>query len=149
MSSATLRAVIAAVLLFHGVGHLMGIIPALRLFEISESSASWLKGWTSHSWLLSNLLGEAATRAVSIVLFLAAMIGMVGAALGLLGWLVPNEWWRTLAIISAVVSLVTIALYWNAFIYLVPHKVGAIGVNLAMLVCLIWADWPSKADIGF
>jgi len=148
MSSTTLRAIIAAVLLFHGIGHLMGVIPALRLFEISESSASWLKGRTSHSWLLSNLLGEVATRAVSIVLFLAALIGMVGAALGLLGWIVPSEYWRTLAIVSAVISLITIALYWNAFIFLFPNKVGAIGVNLAVLVCLIWADWPSKTDIG-
>ena len=148
MSSATLRAVIAAVLLFHGVGHLMGVIPALRLFEISDSSASWLKGWTSHSWLLSDLLGEAVARLVSIVLFLTALIGMVGAALGLLGWIVPSEYWRALAIVSAVISLITIALYWNAFIFLFPHKVGAIGVNLAVLVCLIWMDWPSKADIG-
>ena len=75
------------------------------------------------------------------------MIGMSGAALALLGWLVPNDWWRALAIVSAIISLVAIALYWNAFIYLFPHKVGAIGVNVAILVCLLLADWPSKANI--
>jgi hypothetical protein len=62
---------------------------------------------------------------------------------------VPHEWWRTLAIVSAVVSLVALALFWNAFIYLFPHKVGAIAVNVAVLVGLLWANWPSEADIGY
>jgi hypothetical protein len=66
-----------------------------------------------------------------------------------MGWLVPHEWWRMLAIVSAVVSLIALVLFWNAFIYLFPHKVGAIAVNVAVLVGLLWANWPSEADIGF
>jgi len=47
---------------------------------------------------LTGLLGDTTARFISIVLFLAALVGTIGAALGLLGWGVPHEWWRTLAV---------------------------------------------------
>jgi hypothetical protein len=93
-------------------------------------------------------LGDAAARIISVVLFLAALVGFVGATLGLLGWLVPHESWRTLAVVSAVISLIALALFWNAFVSFFPNKVGAIAVNVAVLVGLLWANLPSEADIG-
>jgi protein-S-isoprenylcysteine O-methyltransferase Ste14 len=83
------------------------------------------------------------------VLFGAALIGFVAATLALLGWLVPHDWWRTLAIVFAVVSMVTVVLYWNAFVAFFPNKVGALGVDIAILVCLLWLNWPSEVDIGY
>ena len=140
MSGTTLRIIIALVFFVHGVGHSMGIIPALGL--------STVKGWSSQSWLLTPILGDTASRIISFVLFLAALIGFVAAALGLMGWLVPHDSWRTLAVISAVISLVAIALFWNAFVALIPNKVGAIAVDVATLVCLLVLNWPSEADLG-
>jgi len=141
MSGTTLRALIAVVLFIHGIGHIMGVIPALQLLDV--------KGWNSHSWLLTPLIGEAASRILSAILFLIALVGFVGSALALLGWLVPHDWWRPLALVSAVISLITVVLFWNAFIALVPNKVGALGVNIAVLVCLLVLNWPTEADIGF
>ena len=141
MSGATLRAIIAIILFGHGVGHAMGVIPALREVNVGN--------WSSRSWLLSDLLGEGLSRAVCIILYGAALIGFVAAALGLLGWVVPHDSWRTLAIVSAVISLVAVGLYWNGLILLFPHKIGAIGVDIAVLVCLIVLNWPTEADIGF
>lgn len=150
MSGMTLRAVIAVVLLFHGVGHFMGVIPAFRLLGAGGGlGPEWLKGWSSRSWLLTGLIGDGAARALSVVLFLAAMIGFIIAGLALLNWLFPHAWWWTAAVVSAVISLAAIVLYWNAFIYLFPHKVGAIAVDIAVLICLLGACWPSEADIGF
>jgi fumarate reductase subunit C len=71
------------------------------------------------------------------------------AALGIMGWLVPHDAWRTLALVSAVISLVALALFWNAFVSFIPNKVGAIGVNVATLVCLLALNWPTEADLGF
>jgi hypothetical protein len=139
MSDSTLRLLIAAVLFVHGVGHFMGVIPALRLFDV--------EGWSSESWLLTDRIGDTAARFVSAVLFLAAMVGFVGAALGFLGWAVPHEWWRTLAVVSAVISLVALALFWNAFVSFIPNKVGAIGVNVATLVGLLWLNWPAEVAV--
>jgi hypothetical protein len=141
-----IRIINAGVLAFHGVGHAMGIIPALQIPFFQNQTGAWAQNWSSHSWLL---MGDAISRILAIILFAVPLIGFLGAALGLMGWLVPHEWWRSLAIVSAVVSLVALALFWNAFIYLFPHKVGAIAVNVAVLVGLLWANWPSEADIGY
>jgi hypothetical protein len=79
---------------------------------------------------------------------LAALVGFLAAALGLMGWLVPHDSWRTLAIVSAVISLIALALFWNAFVSFIPNKLGAIAVDIATLVCLLGLNWPSEADLG-
>jgi hypothetical protein len=141
MSVTTLRAIIAAVLFIHGVGHFMGVMPALRLVEIT--------GWNSRSWLLNPLLGEGVARFISIILFVAALVGFLATALGVMGWLVPHDTWRTLALLSAVISLVALVLFWNAFVSFIPNKLGAIAVNVATLVCLLGLNWPTEAALGF
>jgi len=149
MSPIFLRIIIAAVLAFHGIGHAMGIIPALQLPFFQNQSGAWAQNWSSRSRLLTPLLGDAISRIIAIILFAVPLVGFLGAALGLMDWLVPHEWWWSLAIVSAVVSLIALGLFWNAFIYLFPHKVGSIAVNVAVLVGLLGANWPSAADIGY
>ena len=149
MSGTTLRTIVTLVLVFHGLGHIMGIIPALGLVNTESTNQDWLKNWSSYSWLLTDVLGDSGSRILCFGLFLIGLIGFIGAALGLYGWLVPHEWWRMLAIGSSMISLVTILLFWNALILLFPHKVGAIGVNLAILLFLLWINWPTEADIGY
>jgi hypothetical protein len=149
MSGTVLRAIIAFIFAFHGVGHAMGIIPALGLASSRGTNQGWLKNWSSHSWLLTNLLGDTVSRVLCAALYGAALIGFVLAALALLGWLIPHNSWRTLATVSAVVSLAALLLFWNALIFLFPHKVGALAVNIATLVCLLVLNWPTEADLGF
>jgi hypothetical protein len=127
----------------------MGIIAALQLINVESSSADWLRGWSSHSWLLTDTLGATASRILCFILYGAALVGFVAAALALMGWLVPHDSWRTLAVVSAIISLVGIMLFWDALIMLFPHKVGAIGVNVAVLVGLLVANWPTEADLGY
>jgi hypothetical protein len=149
MSGTVLRAIIALVFAVHGVGHAMGVIPALGIVNTQGSSQGWLKNWSSHSWLLTDLLGDAVSRILCVVLYGAALIGFVGAALALLGWGIPHNGWRTLATVSALISLVAVLLYWNALIFLFPHKVGALSVNIATLICLLALNWPTEANLGF
>jgi hypothetical protein len=40
MSPRTLRTLIAGVLSFHGIGHLMGVLAGLNLFKVNERSAA-------------------------------------------------------------------------------------------------------------
>ena len=141
MSPITLRFVIAFILFVHGVGHSMALFPAFGW--------STVETWNTRSWLFSGLLGDTITRIIAIVLFSAALIGFVGAALGLLGWLLPHDFWRTLAIASSLISLIAIALFWNAFVAFFPNKAGAIAVDVAVLVGLLWVNWPAEANIGF
>jgi hypothetical protein len=141
MSPTILRFIIAFVLFIHGVGHVMALLPA---FKIASTES-----WHDRSWLLTRIIGESASRVILIILFGAALLGFVFAALGLMGWLVPHEAWRTLTIVSALISLVAIVLYWNAFVAFFPNKIGALAVNLAVLVCLLFLNWPSEADLGY
>jgi hypothetical protein len=149
MSGTVLRAIIAFVFAFHGVGHAMGILPALGVVNVEGSDQGWLKNWSSRSWLLTDILGDTASRVLCAILYGAALVGFIAAALALLGWGIPHDWWRTLAVVSAIISLVGLLLYWNALIFLFPHKVGALAVNIATLVCLLLLNWPTEADLGF
>ena len=141
MSPTTLRIIIGLVLLVHGIGHVMAFFPALNISSTDN--------WHHRSWLLTPLIGDTASRVISIILFGAAFLGFIAAALGLFGWLVPHELWRTLSVYSAVISLVALALFWNSFASFFPNKIGAIAVNIAVFVCLLWLNWPTEADIGY
>ena len=149
MSGTTLRFIIAGVLCFHGIGHLMGVIRALGIIKTEASSPAWLKGWSSHSWLLTNLLGKGVSRVLCAILFLVALAATFATVLALMGWGIPHDAWRTLAIVSAIISLITIVLYWNALIFFMPHKVGALGVDIAILVSLLALNWPTETAIGW
>ena len=141
MSPTVLRTIIALVLFVHGIGHVMAFFPALGI--------SSTETWHARSWLLTSVIGESASKVILVILFGAALLGFVGAALALMGWLVPHDIWRTLSIVSAVISLIAIVLYWNAFVALFPNKIGALAVDIAVLVCLLFLNWPSEADIGY
>jgi hypothetical protein len=128
MSTTTLRTITGLILILHGIGHAMALLPALNIASTEK--------WHFRSWLLTGWMGDTLSRTLVIVLFGAAMIGSIAAGMGLLNWLVPHRAWPALAIASAVISLIALALFWNAFVTLVPNKIGAIAVNLATLVAL-------------
>ncbi|MFN2191005.1 MAG: hypothetical protein ACK2UG_01505 [Candidatus Promineifilaceae bacterium] len=129
---------IAIVFFIHGIGHIMCILPALGL----DASPTW----NSYSWLLTNLIGQKAANVVGIIIWLAAIVGFLLAALALLGWGVPYAWWRPLAVVSAVISLIGVILFWNAFASWF-NKAGAITVDLAVLVGLLVLHWPAEQQL--
>ena len=129
MSTSTIRIITGLVLIVHGIGHAMAFFPALNIASTDK--------WHFRSWLLSGLLGDTLSKVLVMILFGAALIGFIAAGLGLFGWLVPHSAWGRLAIISAVISLVALALFWNSFASLFPNKIGAIAVNIATLWALL------------
>ena len=139
MSGRKLQWLIALVLLIHAVGHTMGILPAAG-YSLSPT-------WTSHSWLLSGILGQPVADGLSTAVWLAVTVGFLLAFLALLGWGAPHDWWRPLAIVSAVISLLGLFLFWNAFASWF-NKAGAILVNVAILIGLLVRHWPSEADLS-
>ena len=129
MSTSTIRIITGLILFIHGVGHAMAFFPALNIFSNEK--------WHYRSWLLSEFLGDTVSRVLVIILFGGALIGFIAASLGLFGWLIPHSAWQTLAIVSAVISLVALGLFWNSFASLFPNKIGAILVNIATLWALL------------
>ncbi len=150
MSPIVLRLTITAILVFHGVGQLMGAIPALGLFGVgSAKGPDWAKNWSANSWLLTDLLGSSVSRIIAAILFVAAFTGFICGTFSMNGLLIPIDLWRRILIISAVISLWAIFLYWNAFILLFPHKIGNIVINLAVLVALLYVNWPTQTQLGY
>jgi len=66
---------------------------------------------------------------------------LVAAGLGVLGFIVPADWWRDLAIGGAAISLFMLAVYF--------HPITIIGTasSLTVLVALLWLRWPPTSLI--
>ena len=140
MSPKTLRTIITVFLFVHAIGHAQGVVAALGLFNMDN--------WHVRSWLFDSLLGEKASRILAIVLFVLCVLGFLATAFSFLGIGLPHDLWRTLAVIFAVPSVITLIAYWNAYAMFF-NKIGAIGVNAWILIGLLLMNWPSEADLGF
>ena len=78
--------------------------------------------------------------------WIASMVGFVVAAMSFAGVIVPGGVWRPLAVASALVSMVGIVLFfgtWPMF-----NTLAALGVDVAVLVAVLWLRWPSAAMQG-
>lgn len=143
MSDQIIKIVIAAALLLHGLGH-GGALGALIWIERSRGTDTG--GWLpARSWLFPSIPARAAT-AVASIFWVLSLIGFVAASMSLWGILVPGEAWRQLAVASSIVSILGIALFfgiWPTF-----NTLAALGMNIAVLVALLWLHWPPQAMFG-
>ncbi len=124
-----LRWIVGIVLIAHGIGHSMGMLAAWTTVP---------SGLTPGHWLLSNdVTMESALGKAFGVLWLVALIAFIGAGLGVI---FQQEWWQSLAVVSAVLSLVAIVPWLN--IMPIFSAIGAVVVDLAVLIVLLtpWGD---------
>jgi hypothetical protein len=133
MSAQTIRLLVAGVLFLHGIAHL-GALAALLVNRSGHNTDGWLP---ARSWLFPSL--APATFAASALWVLSA-IGFVATALSFWGLLIPGDLWRQLAVASSIVSATGIVLFlgtWPVF-----NATAALGVNIAVIVALLWLHWP-------
>ena len=132
MDGMLVKVVVAGVLAAHGVGHVLGWLPALGLARIEGTSGG--------SWLVSGIGGEGIVRLVAAGLFVIPTVGFVVVAAGLLA---GQPWWRPVAVASAAISLAGTALYPGAFP--ASSTVGAVAVNALVMYGLLIAGWGTEA----
>jgi len=137
MSDQVMRLVAAGVLLVHGLGH-GGALGALVWIGLrpGDSTGAWL---AARSWRAPSLLSGTATTVASAC-WILSLLGFVAAAAAF--WFGLGEWWRAPAAGSALVSLAGIVLFlgtWPMF-----NTVAALGVNVAVLIALLWLRWPPQ-----
>jgi len=95
------------------------------------------------SWLLPQLgLDATAIRWIGIILVAAATTGFVLAGLGVLGVPGLSAIWRTAAVVSSCVSLLLLILFWH------PWLIIGVLIDIAVLITLLWAKWPTVEMIG-
>ena len=134
MSGGFLRIVVALVIVAHGFGHALFLAPCLGMTQ-------W--GQVAHSWLLTRTLGDGPARVIGALLWLAVIAGFVAAAVGLLA---GQAYWRPLAVASAGVSLLALALFASGIGRQPLLSAGL--MDVAILVLLLWVRWPSADLVG-
>ena len=70
------------------------------------------------------------------------MQGFVLVRLGVFGVPGLTEIWRTVAVISAALSLLLLVLFWH------PWLIVGVLIDIGFLVSLLWINWPSADLIG-
>lgn len=135
MNNSTLMIIIAVVLAGHAIGHTQGVLAASGRLRTER--------WNLRSWLLDGVLGEANTQRIALVLWSLIVVGFLATTLAFLGWGLPQSWWSGLGMVFAGLSTLTLVFYWNSFVLFFPNKIGALAVNLAILVGQGLLSWPS------
>jgi hypothetical protein len=109
----------------------------------NPSFVSWWPINMGRSWLFS-LFGLERTLAVYRIGGLLWMVGgilLVAAGLGIFGFIIPADWWRSLAIGGAAISLFMLAIYFH------PIMIIGTASSLAVLIALLWVRWPPASLI--
>lgn len=134
-----LKIVIGVVLLAHGIGHVLGLLPVVGVAPMSS-----LPRWTGESWVLPS--GQATlSHVIGGALWAVALVGFLLVSFIVFGWL-PETWWQPLAIGSAGVSIVAIAFFPSGFPTAV-NVIGALAVDVALLVAATAYEWaPSMLE---
>lgn len=142
-----MKLLIGVLLIVHGLivaGQAAGSFGSTLPREIQNPSfVSWWPINMGRSWLFSSLGLERtlATYRIGGLLWLAGGILLVAAGLGVFGFIIPPEWWRSLAVGGAAISLFMLA------IYLHPLTIIGTAASLAVLIALLWFQWPSPTFV--
>jgi hypothetical protein len=129
MSESAIRILVALVFIAHGLGHGLAALPFVG-FKLS-------KPHSAESWILSDRIGKRNARVACLVIHTIALILFVAAGAALAGWGFHGRDWEALAVSGALFSSFGLILFWNAFPFLVPNKVGVILVNGATLLFVL------------
>ena len=128
-----LKTVVSLFIILHGLTHtILAMVPSPK--HPTPGFARFYPGLGS--WLLSRFeFTPALIKTTALVLSLVATAGFVAAGLALFDIVLPTIWWRTLAIVSSVVSLLLLVAFWN--------KVLIIGllIDLIILITLLFIKW--------
>jgi len=134
MSANSVKLIAFLALLVHGIGHLQGAISSSGVkFRTSTSNSSWLLKGVDEKW----------NKLICLVLYLAASVLGIFAALSLRGVLGPESQWTSLAMVCAIFSTLGLVLFPKA-LAMFFNKVGAIAVNLIIFYSILFnGSWPS------
>ena len=118
----------------HGIGHVLGWLPALGLARF--------EGVSGRSWVFGQL-GEGIERVAGGLLFALPTVGFAAVAAGLLS---GQPWLRGVAVASAAVSVVATAAFPRALP--TSSTVGSVLVNAAVLVVVLGTSWQPVPAAG-
>jgi hypothetical protein len=126
-----LRTILALVIGAHGIGHILFLVPLLGIAEWGQSARSWL------------LTGDSSARLIGTLLWVVVLLAFGAAVVGLFG---QQNWWRTAAIVGAVVSTIGLVIFWQTPVS--APMISALIFNALVLAALLIFQWPSVEAVG-
>jgi hypothetical protein len=127
------------------LGILLSLHGLVHLWYVTLSQG-WVKfqadmGWTGKSWILSGDLESGLVRGAATALYgLAAALFLIAGA----GLIAKQGWFQAVIIAASIVSIVTVASFWDGNFSLLVQK-GALGFLLSagFLIAALVLQWPA------
>lgn len=137
-----MKYLIAIILVAHGLivsAQSVGNFGSGNSQIVNPSWLSWFPITLGRSWFLTafKLEGTLLDKIFGLI-WLVSGLCIVAAALGILGFIIPKELWRPLAIYGASGSLVMLLLYFHPFLII------GILLDVAILATLLWTKWTPE-----
>jgi len=136
MSDSVFRILVALVFIGHGLGHGLAVLPFVG-FKLSKTHSA-------ESRILRERVGPGVNRGICLLLFMAALISFVAAGAALAEWGFHGRTWENLALAGSFLSFAGLAIFWDAYPFLFPNKVGVIVVNAATILVILVFRWPAS-----
>lgn len=130
-----LRLVLGIFMILHAVVYLLYFGQSARFFELQPGLA-----WPDGAWSFSRVMGQAALRNLASI---ACIVAAIGFAIGGLGILATQDWWRPVVVAAAIFGVVLAVLFWDGTLKRLDNQ-GMIGllINLVILAALLIFNWP-------
>ena len=136
-----LKTILAIFIIAHGLVHaILAVAPNPSDPDARPGAFFTAEG---RSWLLPQIGLKAPTiQWIGIILVALSTLGFFLAGLGIFGVTGLSIIWRTIAVLSASISLLLLITFWHRWL-----PVGVL-IDVVTLATLIWAKWPPVDVIG-
>jgi hypothetical protein len=132
---------LAVFLIAHGLVH-AGLAVAPNPTDPDAKPGAFFTA-VERSWLLPRLgLNPQTVKWIGIILVALSTLGFILTGLGIFGVAGLSAIWRTVAVVSAGVSLLLLVLFWHKWL-----PVGVL-IDVGTLIALLWLKWPPIDLIG-
>lgn len=116
----------------------VGVLLVVHGFAHWQITTGWGAKTSVSSWLLPSMQ-PATLQSLGTFLWVVTLLAFVATGILLFA---SMEWWRTLAVVSSLLSLLVIGIFWQ------PAMVLGAAVDIAVLLALLWIRWPSPQLLG-
>jgi hypothetical protein len=136
-----LKTALAIFIILHGLVHTILAIAPNPADPGAKPGAFFTA--TERSWLLPQFgLNATTIQWIGIILVVLSTLGFILAGLGVFGVAGLGTIWRTIAIISAIISLLLLIIFWHPWL-----PIGVL-IDIGTLITLLVLHWPPVDLIG-
>lgn len=131
-----LRFLTGTFIILHGLVHLWYATLSRKLVAFEAEM-----GWSGESWAFTEWIGDPITRSLASVLYTLVTAGFVVSGIGIF---LQGSWWHPLMIGSAILSSISILIFWDGKYNLLVQK-GLLGliINIIILIALYTFSSPT------